>query len=105
MNHDCPEEHWCTVLTSNSSREVNLSCSIQPGALRESYSVYWVSETFGVFSNINEYEISVPVNQSSSLEYQCVVSIQHRSDQNSTVTYYSPTIILDGIGKFLFIQH
>lgn len=97
MSYGGAEQHCIPV--SNSSREVNLSCPIQPGALRESYSVYWVSEPLGVFSN--EYEISVTVNQSSSLEYQCMVSIQHRSDQNTTATYYSPAIILKEIGKFL----
>lgn len=102
MDYGVAEEH-CITLSPNSSRKVNLSCPIQQGALKESYSVYWVSEAFGVFSNV--YETSVTVNQSSSLEYQCAVSIQHRSDRNTTVTYYNPTIIFKGIGKFFFVEN
>ena len=84
--------------TPDSVREINFSCPIRPGGLEESYFVQWLSYTPVTVLSSNNYDISVTTDPTSSLEYQCRVAIQHRSDQNDAVLYNGPRIVLEKKG-------
>ena len=94
---------YITFPTADSSREVNLSSSIRPGALSDSYSVQWESRIPGfegfTIVDTGHYDITEDINSTSLHQYQCKVTIQHRSDVEET--YYCPMIILNKIGKIL----
>ena len=47
------------------------------------------------------YDITEEINSTSLHQYQCKVSIQHRSDQSGRVTYDGPVIVLDKLGKIV----
>ena len=104
LNYDDMQVYrYITFPTRESSRLINLSCPIRPGALHKSYSVEWESETVIISK---DYDISVTVTTtSSSLQYQCRVSIRHRSDQEETSTYEGPVISLKGNGNFQICEH
>ena len=92
-----------TFPTADSSREVNLNCSIRPGALSDSYSVQWESSIPGIpeftIVDIENYDIRENIDQASRHQYQCKVTIQHRSDNSGKITYIGPVIVLNKIGK------
>ena len=91
--------------TGDSSREVTLICSIRPGALSDSYSVQWESSIPGLdgfaIVDTEHYDITEDIHPTSLHQYQCKVSIQHRSDQSGKVTYDGPMIVLNKLGKIV----
>ena len=93
---------YITFPTGYSSREVNLSCPIRPGALSDSYSVQWESsipgEGFTIVDN-EHYDITEDIHPTYRHQYQCKVTIQHNNDVEET--YYCPMIIINKIGKIL----
>ena len=94
-----------TFPTAESPREVNLTCPIRPGALSDSYSVQWESSIPGVdgFTIVDNehYDITEDIHPTSLHQYQCKVSIQHRSDRSWKETYDGPMIVLNKLGKFV----
>ena len=92
---------YITFLTPDSVREIILSCPIRPGPLSDSqYSVEWISRHPGsdgsTVINTKDYDIIEDISPSSS-QYQCLVTIQHYSDQE---TVYNDTIItIESLGK------
>ena len=104
MNYDGTTSHrYITFPTGDSSREVNLTCPIRPGALSDSYSVQWESSIPGVpgftIFDTGNYTITEDIHPTSRHQYQCRVTIQHRSDQSGTETYNGPMIVLNKTGK------
>ena len=82
--------HYVIFPIANGSHEINLSCSIRPGALEDSYSVTWYKLAEDSDDEVisNSYVVTVTVNASlPPPRYCCVVNIQHRSDM--------PDIIVD----------
>ena len=64
----------------DSSVSTKLQCDIQPGALRQRYSVQWVQDINS--SNINiagdMFNLTLSVNSSTNgSQYQCYVTINH----------------------------
>ena len=91
-----------TFPTGDSSREVNLTCPIRPGVLNDSYSVQWESSIPGVpgftIVDTEHYDITQDINSTSLHQYQCKVTIQHRSDESRKETYNGPMIIINKLG-------
>ena len=89
--------------TPDSSRIVNLSCPIRPGALEERYSVEWQTRNpgggFTILENSAHYDFQVDITPSSQPVYRCRVSIQHRSDQEDTIPYNGPEIMIEKKGE------
>ena len=48
------------------------------------------------------YTITEDIHRTSLHQYQCKVSIQHRSDQSGTVTYNGPMIVLNKTGNIVY---
>ena len=106
MDYDGTTTHrYITFPTADSYREVNLSSSIRPGALIDSYSVQWESSIPGVpgitIVDTGHYDITEDINSASHHQYQCKVSIQHRSDIEEI--YDCPKIIFKKIGEISLI--
>ena len=105
LNFDDTEIRHITFPTGDSSREVNLSCSIRPGALSDSYSVQWESRIPGVpgfkILDTEHYDITEHIHPTSRDQYQCKVTIQHRSDETGTETYDGPVIVFYKLGKIV----
>ena len=47
------------------------------------------------------YTITEDIHSTSLHQYQCKVTIQHRSDQSGTQTYDGPMIVLNKLGKIV----
>ena len=93
--------------TRESTREVTLTCAIQPGALSESYSVVWrrIKPT-GV--RYSDGTFSVTVNETTEMssvpsEYQCTVNIQHNSAVNKP--YEPARLIVQKKGELSFLSN
>ena len=104
MDYDGTVIHrYITFPTADSSREVNLTCSIRPGALSERYSVRWASSIPGIegFTVVDtgHFDIKEDIHSASLHQYQCKVTIQHSS--SDVETYNGPTIILNKTGKIV----
>ena len=92
--------------TPDSSRVVTLSCPIRPGALNESYSVEWQTSTGGGFTSLEnsaDYDFPVNITPSPQPVYRCRVSIQHRSDQEDTIPYNGPEIMIEEKGEVVVL--
>ena len=92
--------------TPDSSRVIKLSCPIRPGALEESYSVEWQTSTGdGLTTLENSAHYDFPVNISPSQPvYRCRVSIQHRNDQEDTIPYNGPEIMIEKKGEVVVLK-
>ena len=108
MNYDGVERlRNITFPTPESSREVNLSCPIRPGALSERYSVRWISSVpgtgaFRLIPNSNKYDITVSHASSSLDQYECQVTVMHRIGQGVlkvTRRYDGPMIVIKKYGE------
>ena len=106
MNYDGVERlRNITFPTPESSRDINLSCPIGPGALSERYRVKWVSRTPGVDGFIflqNKYNITVSHASSARDQYECQVTITHRIGQGVneiTRRYDGPMIVIKNYGE------
>ena len=86
--------------TADSSREVNLSCPIRPGALSERYSVRWESQD-PLVASVMDYDLLLTTTASSTFQYQCQVTIQHHTEGNNTLTYGGPVTVLEKLGMIL----
>ena len=86
--------------TLDSVREITLTCPITPGPLSDSqYTVEWIETDGSTVINRKDYSIKEDINASFFLQlYQCVVTIQHRNDQDNT-TVYSVTITIESLGE------
>ena len=89
--------------TPDSSRVINLCCPIRPGVLEESYSVEWQTSNpgggFTTLENSALYDFPVNITPSPQPVYRCRVSLQHRSDQESTIPYNGPEIMIEKRGE------
>ena len=90
--------------TRESTREVTLSCAIQPGALSESYSVVWrrVQPTAFTYS-ADTFSITVTETASNNSEYRCRVTIVHSSTVNEE--YNPPILIVQKKGELSFLSN
>ena len=103
-----PVRHCYVVFpTPDSSRAVNLSFSIRPGALEESYSAEWLASNPGdgvtTLEDSAHYDLLVKITPSSQYQYQCRVSIQHRSDQEVLERHDGPEIIIEKKGEVVIL--
>ena len=95
--------------TLNSSRVIELSCPIRPGALEESYSVEWQTSNAGggsgftTLENSAHYDFSDDITPSSQPVYRCRVSIQHRNDQEDTIPYNGPKTMIKKKGEVVVL--
>ena len=88
-----------TFPTADSSREVNLTCPIRPGALSERYTVRWQSST-NRLENFGNYDIAEDINPTSGDHFQCIVTILHIYSEDIVLEVYNgPMIVLNKIGK------
>ena len=91
--------HRYVIFSTPDSREISLMCPIRPGPLSDSqYTVEWIGTDGSTVINRKDYDIKEDIDLSSSLQYQCIVTIQHRSDQDDT-TVYNDTITIESLGK------
>ena len=89
------KHRYVVFRNSDSPRNINISCDIMPGSLRQQYGVKWVN-----ISTVNEamtdlpreYDIELQIAAMGDVEYRCIVDIQHRSDRNMTELYYGKRI-------------
>ena len=84
-----PRYRYVIFPTPDSSRDIELSCPIRPGALEDSYSVEWQASNpgseFAALEDKAYYDISVSITPSLKHTYRCMVSIQHRNTVNATM--------------------
>jgi hypothetical protein len=91
--------HYILFPSHDHTRRVNLSCAIQPGALKDNYRVSWSRVAPNIFP-YSEDTFKITVNETTEVsstpsEYQCIVTIDHSSmdDEN----YIPPTIVVQKI--------
>ena len=86
--------HEVELPDDDSSVSTELQCDIQPGALRQRYSVQWI-RVFNIGFTINAGDMfNLTLNVSSSTsgsQYQCSVTIDH--DGNGTTVTYEGRLI------------
>ena len=108
MNYDGVERlRNITFPTPESSRDINLSCPIRPGALSERYSARWVSSVpgtgeFRVIPNSNRYDTTVSHASSSLDQYECQIMITHCIGQDVAEiirSYDGPLIVIKRNGE------
>ena len=93
--------------TPDSSRVIELSCPIRPGALEESYSVEWQTSTGSGFTTLPDssyYDFPVAITPSPQPVYRCRVSIQHRNDSKDTIPYNGPEIMIENKGEVVVLR-
>ena len=92
--------HDVQLLDADSIVSTVLECDIQPGALRQSYSVLWKQLQHNETSHIindNGFNLTLSVNYSvDGSQYQCEVTIDH-DGEGVSMTYEGRTIIIRGI--------
>ena len=89
------KHRYVVFRNSDSPRNINISCDIIPGSLKQQYGVKWVniSTSNEVTTDLpEEYDIELPIAAMGDVEYRCIVDIQHRSDRNTTEPYYGKRI-------------
>ena len=92
--------HRYITFPTPDSREITLTCPITPGPLSDSqYNVQWIGPTVADRKN---YDIKEDIDPSSPPQYQCNVTVQHRSDKDDT-TVYNNTITIESLGKLSII--
>ena len=69
--------------------------------------MWLASNSGGGFNSLNDskgqYDFSVTVNSSSQPQYQCRVSIQHRSDEVTTEVYDGPRTGIETLGEIVIL--
>ena len=92
--------------TLDSSRDIELSCPIRPGALKERYEVGWIAFSGSHKKGIGAfYDIPVTITPSSHLSYHCIVIIDHVGTGVNTVTYIGPSIIAKKRGELCYVEN
>ena len=74
----------------NSSVSTELQCDIQPGVLRERYSVQWIQVFNTSHINItgNMFNLTLTVNSSTNGSlYRCCVTINHNGSGLTSINY------------------
>ena len=91
--------HRVELPDDDSSVSTELQCDIQPGALRQRYSVQWIP--FFIFSNSTDiymgdmFNLTLTVSSSTNGSlYQCYVTITH-NDANGITSIYK--------GRFIWV--
>ena len=96
---DNTRRHRYIIFPTLNSREITLTCPITPGPLSErQYTVQWIGTDGSIVINRKDYSIKEDIDPSSPSQYQCIVTIQHRSDQDD-ITVYNDTITIESLGK------
>ena len=91
--------HRYITFPTPDSREITLTCPITPGPLSDSqYTVQWIGADGSTVINRRDYNIREDIGPPSPPQYQCIVTIQHRSDQDD-ITVYNDTITIEPLGK------
>ena len=91
-------EHPVELPDDDSTVSTVLQCDIQPGALRQRYSVQWKS-TYQNITNIidsgpDKFNLTLMVSSSlDGFKYQCQVTIDH-DGRRLTITYEGREILL-----------
>ena len=88
----------------NSIVSTKLQCDIQPGSLRQRYSVQWIvsftNNSVNILVVLGMFNLTLNVSSSTNgSQYQCHVTIDHDGN-GTTMTYEGRTIvvvILEGI--------
>ena len=96
---------YIAFLRSNleSPRNTYLSCDIRPGKLKELYTVEWVNiSESGVVNDLQndttyDFPIDIEISDKND-QYYCIVDIQHRSDEDKTISYNGRNIIINTKG-------
>ena len=81
---------------ANTIVSTELECDIQPGALRQRYSVQWKVQYNDTFMIINKNSFNLSLSIDSSLngsQYRCEVTIDHDGERVNR-TYEGRTIII-----------
>ena len=73
------EDRYIVLPDQTNSREIELSCAIRPGALKDRYSVQWIQTDPPPIIDINQFTILIlrSIDSVSSAVYQCRVTIAH----------------------------
>ena len=87
--------HEVELPDDDSSVSTELQCDIQPGAMRQRYSVLWVqiinSSDIYIFGDMFNLTLTVSSSTNGSL-YQCYVTINH-NDANGLTSIYEGRLI------------
>ena len=98
MNYDgVTEDRYIVLPGQTRSREIELSCAIRPGALRDQYSVQWIQANPNKIIDTNQFELLQSINASSQFQYHCEVTIQHNTAIERV--YNGPRINIQTNGK------
>ena len=87
--------HEVELPDDDSSVSTELQCDIQPGALRQRYSVQWIQVFMSSDMNIarDMFNLKLTVNSSTSGSlYQCCITINH-NDANGLTSNYKGRLI------------
>ena len=100
--NDKPEDRYVVFEGGTSSREVELTCAIQLGALgdRDRYHVQWIASNTPAVITMDTFNLTRDVSAQSSVTYHCNVRIQHSNDEQDSVGYDGPEITINTIGEF-----
>lgn len=83
-------------------RQIELNCSIRPGALPQQYSVEWERRASPgsavVLLSLNTFDIEVETYHSVPVQYRCRVQITHKGMMNEE-TYPGPWTTIQRLGK------
>ena len=88
--------------TPDSSRDIELSCPMRQGALKERYEVGWYAFSGSHREGLGAlYDMPVTITPVSHLLYHCEVRIDHLGTgvNKDKVTYISPFIIVEKRGE------
>lgn len=88
--------HEVELPDDNSTVSTELQCDIQPGALRQRYSVQWVQDfnSSNISIDRDMFNLTLSVNSSTNgSRYQCYVTINH-NDSGLTSTYKGRLIVV-----------
>ena len=80
--------HEVELPDDDSSVSTELQCDIQPGALRQRYSVQWVQIINSSYINVAGGMFNLTLNVSSSTNgslYQCCVTINHNGSGQTSI--------------------
>ena len=87
-----PVTHEVELPDDDSSVSTELQCDIQPGAMRQRYSVLWI-QTFNSFVG-DMFNLTVTISSSTSGSlYQCHVTINHNGSGLTSI-YEGPVIVV-----------
>ena len=95
--------HRYVIFPTHDNREIILTCPITPGPFSDQYTVEWIGTDGSTVINRKDYSIKEDIAPSSSPQYQCIVTVQHRSDQDDTTSMYIDFVAIETLGKLSII--